>query len=244
MVSGKQYFTFPVGLKVLQGCVMQFNGICQTIFSILQSFHSLHYAMGDIKSLESLLVLHASAFQLDIISGLLWTDMITFLKLIKYILLGQLIESKGSTDGTRLVRTEPGQEKLKKPWPNVDPCRKHDPYFPVWARYHSHGVGVLFGWFLLEERRNQFFSKFLGRRRGLVKFLIVLCLYSVGIFALYFPIYGINSCFHVEWEDGIGDYLNASTSKNYSHNRGSMDQNRLARDKTVCVRFVGSLNKI
>ena len=47
--------------------------------------------------------------------------------------------------------------KIYSAWP-AD--RKHDPYFPVWARYHSHGVGVLFGWFLLEERRNQFFSKF------------------------------------------------------------------------------------
>ena len=101
--------------------------------------------------------------------------------------------------------------KIYSAWP-AD--RKHDPYFPVWARYHSHGVGVLFGWFLLEERRNQFFSKFLGRRRGLVKLLIILGLYSVGIFALYFPIYGINACFHVEWEDGIGDYFNVSTSKN------------------------------
>ena len=71
MVSGKQYFTFPAGLKVHQGCVMQSNGICQTIFSILQSSHSLHYAMGGIKSLESLLVLLVSPFQLDIISGLL-----------------------------------------------------------------------------------------------------------------------------------------------------------------------------
>ena len=113
----------------------------------------------------------------------------------------------------------------------MDPCRKHDPYFPVWARYHSHGVGILFGWFLLEERRNQFFSNFLNRRRGLVKLLIILCLYSVGIFALYFPIYGINACFHVEWEDGIGDYLNASTSKNYSYNQGSKDQTDWSRTK-------------
>ena len=106
MVSGKQYFTFLAGLKVHQGCVMQFNGICQTIFSILQSSHSLHYAMDGINSLESLLVLPVSPFQLDIISGLLWTVMITFPKLIKYILLGQLIESQGSTDGNRLVRRQ------------------------------------------------------------------------------------------------------------------------------------------
>ena len=71
IVFGKQYFTFPAGLKVHQGCVMQSNGICQTIFSILQSFHSLHYAMGGIKSLESLLVLLVFPFQLDITSGLL-----------------------------------------------------------------------------------------------------------------------------------------------------------------------------
>ena len=92
-VSGKLHFTFLAGLKILRGSVMQFNGICQTIFSILQSFHSLLYVMGGTKLLESLLVLLVSLFRLDIISGLVWIVMITLAKLIKYILLGQLIES-------------------------------------------------------------------------------------------------------------------------------------------------------
>ena len=92
-VSGKLHFTFLAGLKILQGSVMQCNGIYQTIFSILQSFHSLLYVMGGTKLLESLLVLLVSLFRLDIISGLVWIVMITLAKLIKYILLGQLIES-------------------------------------------------------------------------------------------------------------------------------------------------------
>ena len=93
MISGKRHFTFLAGLKTLQGSVMQFNGICQTIFSILPSFHPSPYAMGDIKLLESLLVLPVSAFQLVTISGLVWIVMITLPKLIKYILRGQRIES-------------------------------------------------------------------------------------------------------------------------------------------------------
>ena len=129
--------------------------------------------------------------------------------------------------------------KIYSAWP-AD--RKHDPYFPVWARYHSHGVGILFGWFLLEERKNQFFSKFLGRRGGLVKFLIVLGLYSVAVFTLYFPIYGINACFHVEWEDGVGDYFNVSTSKTHIILRFKTYEHILVESVSGCMTKNGELD--
>ena len=52
--------------------------------------------------------------------------------------------------------------RIMTSWPSQD--RALDPYYPPWARYHSHGVGVLFGWLLLAERKNGLISRFLDRR--------------------------------------------------------------------------------
>lgn len=85
-------------------------------------------------------------------------------------------------------------------WPND---RELDPYMPPWARYHSHGVGVLFGWLLLSERKNQVISKFLRKRRTLIRVALILATWIVTLGTFWFIVFGLNYCFKVNWvEEG------------------------------------------
>ena len=81
--------------------------------------------------------------------------------------------------------------------------RELDPYMPPWARYHSHGVGVLFGWLLLSERKNQVISKFLRKRRALIRVAIIFATWFVTLGTFWFIVFGLNYCFKVNWvEEG------------------------------------------
>lgn len=83
-------------------------------------------------------------------------------------------------------------------WPQD---RLLDPYMPPWARYHSHGVGVLFGWVLLAERRNKIISSFLNRRKTMVRFALVSFAWIVTLASLWWLIFGPNYCFRVNWTE-------------------------------------------
>ena len=77
--------------------------------------------------------------------------------------------------------------------------RELDPYGPPWARYHSHGIGVLFGWALLAERRTGIISKFLKSRTKFRRSGLVLFVWAVTLTSLWWTIFGINYCFRVNW---------------------------------------------
>ena len=77
-----------------------------------------------------------------------------------------------------------------------------DTYLSPWARYHSHGVGLLFGWFILHEQKTSQFRKFL-KRSVLIELSVVLFAWSFAIFALYFVTYGIDDCFHINTKEII-----------------------------------------
>ena len=83
-------------------------------------------------------------------------------------------------------------------WPQD---RLLDPYMPPWARYHSHGVGVLFGWVLLAERRNKIISSFLNRRKTMVRFALVSAAWIATLASLWWLIFGPNYCFRVNWTE-------------------------------------------
>lgn len=97
--------------------------------------------------------------------------------------------------------------RIYSSWPTD---RKHDPYFPPWARYHSHGVGVLFGWLILQQRRSLTFTKCFRRRR-LLKALVILVLWGISLTFLWLGLFGIDSCFRVTYknEPAFGKLENA-----------------------------------
>ena len=75
-------------------------------------------------------------------------------------------------------------------------------YLSPWARYHSHGVGLLFGWFILHEQKTCQLRKFLNRNI-LIKLSVILVAWVFAIFALYFVTYGIDDCFHINVKEII-----------------------------------------
>ena len=75
-------------------------------------------------------------------------------------------------------------------------------YLSPWARYHSHGVGLLFGWFILHEQKTSQLRNFLNRN-SLIKLSVILLAWGFAIFALYFVTYGIDDCFHVNVKEII-----------------------------------------
>ena len=77
--------------------------------------------------------------------------------------------------------------------------RELDPYGPPWARYHSHGVGVLFGWLLLAERKNGIISRLLKRWSKATRFALILFAWIATLASLWFVVFGINYCFRVNW---------------------------------------------
>ena len=74
-------------------------------------------------------------------------------------------------------------------------------YNPPWARYHAHGVGVLFGWLILAERQNQIISKFLKQQKLFIKWFIVVFAWGVSLSLLWFIIFGVDQCFNVDYID-------------------------------------------
>ena len=105
-------------------------------------------------------------------------------------------------------------------WPSQD--RALDPYYPPWARYHSHGIGVLFGWLLLAERKRSLISNFLNRRSPVMRYAIIAATWIVTLGTLWFVIFGINYCFKVNWTEE-GKFLaplnfanNSDTGSRYS----------------------------
>lgn len=88
--------------------------------------------------------------------------------------------------------------RIMTQWPQD---RELDPYMPPWARYHSHGVGVLFGWLLLAERKEQIISKFLRRRRPLLRYTLVLMTWAITLGTFWFIVFGLNYCFKVNWTE-------------------------------------------
>ena len=99
-----------------------------------------------------------------------------------------------SKDGERIG--SPMIEQTYRIYSSWQTDRKHDPYFPPWARYHSHGVGVLFGWLILEQRKNQIFTK-IFRNRLLTRVITVTILWGISLTFLWLSLFGIDSCFRV-----------------------------------------------
>jgi len=75
-------------------------------------------------------------------------------------------------------------------------------YLSPWARYHSHGVGLLFGWFILHEQKTSQLRNFLNRNI-FIKLSMILLAWGFAIFALYFVTYGIDDCFHINVKEII-----------------------------------------
>jgi len=75
-------------------------------------------------------------------------------------------------------------------------------YLSPWARYHSHGVGLLFGWFILHEQKTSQLRNFLNRSI-LIKLSVISVAWAFALFALYFVTYGIDDCFHVNVKEII-----------------------------------------
>ena len=105
---------------------------------------------------------------------------------------------------------------------------------PPWARYHSHGVGVLFGWLLLSERKNQVISKFLRKRRTLVRLALILVTWVIVLATFWFIIFGLNYCFKVNWVEE-GNFL---APIDFNSNEISKSQKGLI--KSQCIYSVES----
>ena len=87
--------------------------------------------------------------------------------------------------------------RIYSAWPND---RKHDPYFTPWARYHSHGIGILFGWTILNERKNQTIKIWLNRQKSVLKWLIIGSAWACALGLMWITIWLPNSCFRVNWK--------------------------------------------
>jgi hypothetical protein len=83
----------------------------------------------------------------------------------------------------------------KSSWPSdLD----KDIYLTPWSRYHAYGVGILFGWLILAERKGNGFKKFVQKRK-ILGYSIIFALWALSLFTLYFTIYGFSDiCFQVD----------------------------------------------
>lgn len=76
-----------------------------------------------------------------------------------------------------------------------------DVYMRPWYRYHAYGVGILFGWLILEERKENGFKNFVKNNK-VVGYMVVTALWFISLFLLYFTIFGFSGwCFQVDFEN-------------------------------------------
>ena len=83
----------------------------------------------------------------------------------------------------------------------IEQTMEGDVYMRPWARYHAYGVGILFGWLILAERKGNGFKNFVKNNK-IVGYMVVIALWFVSLFLLYFTIYGFSGwCFQVDFEN-------------------------------------------
>ena len=100
-------------------------------------------------------------------------------------------------------------------WPQD---QKHDPYFTPWARYHSHGIGILFGWIILNERKHGSIRNWLDKQKVWAKYLMITSAWMVSLGLMWFTVWGPNLCFRVNWKEHPNFWsINSRTFDNYTN---------------------------
>ncbi|CBY39986.1 unnamed protein product, partial [Oikopleura dioica] len=91
-------------------------------------------------------------------------------------------------------------QQLRLP-PVVEQDMANDTYMRPWARYDAYGVGILFGWLILAERKGNGFKNFVKNNK-IVGYMVVIALWFLSLFLLYFTIFGFSGwCFLVDFEN-------------------------------------------
>jgi hypothetical protein len=74
----------------------------------------------------------------------------------------------------------------------------NDNYFRIWARYHVYGIGVLFGWLILETKSKKTIPKFLGKSK-IFEIFAVLGSWMICAVCLIIPTFLMSWCFEVDY---------------------------------------------